>query len=577
MRLCQIALSVTDLRRAHAWYRKLGFLPAGGTNLFAGPLATMVQGVPRAASTCWWLVDRQDHFQLELFEFRSPPVRRLPADWRPNDIGYSMLGIHVAELDAALARLADEGTEPLTAPIGEVGARRVCVRDPDGVLVELMEDDPRDPARRERPRPDLSVAARSVTLSVPSLERSRHVFEQLLGLEPADQPLHGPEHEQLWGLTGAKRESALLWADDLLVELVEYAEPRGRDWPDGYRISDQGLLNVAFGFRDRRAFQVAHRRCLAGGLVANGPPLRLGAWSVVYVNDPDGFSIELLHAEPWYEGQMGFRPRRAPRLAPFIGRSGTSEKRFGKALVTGAAGGIGSELCGLLAADGTRLVLIDRDQVMLDALAAGLEGSPDVLTATVDLTDLEAVEREADAIAGRHPDLDALFVVAGLDRAQSLLDFDWRQASDDFAVNALSTLVLFSRLLPPMAQRGSGHVTAIASLAALLGLPYEAAYSGSKAALVNIVEAARAELAPRGVTFTTVFPGFIDTPMFRQNAFKHTYSIPARDAAERIYAASLERRPELRFPGREYAKASVARFVPARIRDRLAREAMNPR
>src|SRR5918996_3416550 len=110
MRLCQIALSVTDLRRTHAWYRDaLGFVPAGGTNLFAGPLTTMVQGVPRAASTCWWLVDRQDLFQLELFEFRSPPVRRLPADWRPCDIGYSMVGVHVSDLEGALARLERAG------------------------------------------------------------------------------------------------------------------------------------------------------------------------------------------------------------------------------------------------------------------------------------------------------------------------------------------------------------------------------------------------------------------------------------------------------------------------------------
>src|SRR5204863_9652986 len=85
--LAQIASSVTDLRRTQRWYRDvLGLEPAGGTNLFAGPVASMVQGVPRAASTCWWLVDRQDQFQLELFEFRSPPVRRLPPDWRPCDV-----------------------------------------------------------------------------------------------------------------------------------------------------------------------------------------------------------------------------------------------------------------------------------------------------------------------------------------------------------------------------------------------------------------------------------------------------------------------------------------------------------
>ena len=146
-----------------------------------------------------------------------------------------------------------------------------------------------------------------------------------------------------------------------------------------------------------------------------------------------------------------------------------------------------------------------------------------------------------------HPDIDLLIAGAGLDRAQSLLAFDWRQAEDDFKVNAVSNLVLLSHLVPAMAERGRGHVTTIVSLAGLVGLPYEAAYSGSKAALATIADSARAELEPRGITFTAVFPGFVDTPMFRANAFKHTYSLTARDAAERIYVATLKRQERLGF------------------------------
>ena len=100
----------------------LGLEPAGGTNLFAGPLASMVQGVPRSASTCWWLVDRQDLFQVELFEFRSPLVRPLPADWRPCDIGYTTVSFWVADFDRAVERAAAAGTPPLSEPVGERGA-----------------------------------------------------------------------------------------------------------------------------------------------------------------------------------------------------------------------------------------------------------------------------------------------------------------------------------------------------------------------------------------------------------------------------------------------------------------------
>jgi short-subunit dehydrogenase len=573
-----VAFSVTDLRRTHGWYREtLGFAPAGGTSLFAGPLASRVQGLPRAASTCWWLVDRQDFFQLELFEFRRPPVRPLPPDWRPCDIGYTMLGVHVADLDRTLERA---GSRSLGEPIGPAGARRACVRDPEGVLIELMEDDPRTATRRERPRPEVPAVARSVTLSVPDLERSRRFFCDVLGLGVAEGTrLHDPDHEALWGLEGAKRSSVVLSASDFLVELVRYDEPAGRPWPPGYRISDQGLLNVAFGFRTRRDLDSVYERCTAAGLAGNSRPLGFGPWSVTYVNDDQEFSVELLHVDAWYRGRMGFLPRRTPRLAPFARRTPARrrrERRFRKALVTGASGGLGTELCRLLSEDGTDLVPLDRDEAGLERLREELGDRVAVRGQAVDLIDLEALDRLSGELVAEHPEIDLVVAGAGLDRAQSMLRLDWRQARDDFNANALSNLVLLARLLPAMAERGSGHVTAIASLAALLGMPYEASYSGSKAALAAIAEAGRAELGPRGITFTTVFPGFVDTPMFRANAFKHPYSIPARDAAEHIHAATLERRPTLSFPARERGRIELARFLPARLRDRLTRQAMDP-
>jgi len=235
MRLSQIALSVSDVRRSQRWYREvLGLEPSGGTSLFAGPLSSMVQGVPRSASTCWWLVDRQELFQVELFEFRSPLVRALPADWRPSDIGYTTVSFAVDDLGTALERTRDSGTPPLTEPIGAAGDRRACVRDRDGVLVELMEEDPREPSNRPRPRPEIPAVARAVTLSVPDMERSRRFFIDVLGLSvAAGVELHRPEHEALWGLGDATSERLCLWADDFLVELVSYSDPAPRPWPEG--------------------------------------------------------------------------------------------------------------------------------------------------------------------------------------------------------------------------------------------------------------------------------------------------------------------------------------------------------
>jgi short-subunit dehydrogenase/catechol 2,3-dioxygenase-like lactoylglutathione lyase family enzyme len=580
MRLSQVAVSVADVRRSQAWYRGvLGMAPAGGTNLFAGPLSSMVQGIPRAASTCWWLLDRQEHFQLELFEFRSPPTRAFASVRRPCDIGYSLVAFHVDDFDAALEHARAVDSAPLSEPMGDPGRRRCCVRDPDGVLVELMEADPRQDAPRRRPRPRLPAVARAVRISVPDLERARRLLVDGIGLAEAGDGLHGPEHESLWGLEGAEREALSVWAYDFLLELVEYRDPRGEPWPPGYRISDRGLLNIAFGYRDRGEFEAAYERFREAGCEPNARPLRLGAWSVVYLNDEQGFSYELLHVEPWFEGQMGFRPRPTPRLAPFAGRGPGSRRRtqaFGKALVTGAGGGIGVELCRLLAEDATSLVLLDRDPQALERLEEEHSNRVAIATRVCDFTDLDAVDASAAELIAEHPDLDLLLVCAGVDRAQSLLRFDWRAARDDHAINTQANYVLLARMLPAMAERGRGHVTAIASLAGLLGLPYEGSYSASKAALATLVESARAELGTSGLTFTTVFPGFIDTAMFRANAFRHTYSIPPRDAAERIYAATLERRPELSFPATERAKIALARALPPRLRDRLTRSVMRP-
>ncbi|MEM1110851.1 MAG: VOC family protein [Pseudomonadota bacterium] len=310
----QIAMSVMDLERTHGWYcRVFGFEPAGGTDAFRGYFAEKVQGIPGAASTCWWLVDQKDYFQLELFEFQRPTTRPMPDDWRLCDIGYGMVGLHVRNFDTVMARLQAEGSESITPPTGAPGQRRVCVRDPEGVLLELLEQDPCASFAMPPTRPDIPVSTRFITISVPDLEQSTEFFSDVLGLQPQEgHTLHAPEHEALWGLAGADRLTRVLRSGDMLVELVQYLDPIGKPWPDDYRISDQGLLNIALGFRNQRDFNAAYKRCLANGARGNWRPLKLLAWSVVYVNDALGFSVELLMVRPWYDSRMGFLPRPVP-------------------------------------------------------------------------------------------------------------------------------------------------------------------------------------------------------------------------------------------------------------------------
>lgn len=296
--LNQIALSVIDLRVTERWFREgFGLLPSGGGRLLTrGAVASRIQGLPSVASTVWWLVGKNPWAQLELFQFESPIAKLMPVDTRPCDIGYRRIGLWVADFDATLANLARLGTSPLTDPLGPRGDRRACVRSPDGVFVEIMERDPL-PALAPTGRPDCPVAVRSVSLSVPDLVKSASFFGSTLSADEVDVPLHTPEHEALWGLGGAKTKSKVFQAGDVLLEIVQYADPVGRPWPEGYRVSDQGILNIALGARNKRDHLQVYQRACAAGAKPNSAPVHLSplvAGGVVYVNDEQGFSVEIL-------------------------------------------------------------------------------------------------------------------------------------------------------------------------------------------------------------------------------------------------------------------------------------------
>ena len=310
--LSQIAFSVIDLRLTERWFRAgFGLLPAGGSRaLMRGPLAANVQGLPRAASTCWWLLGRNSWFQLELFQFERPIAKLMPADFRPCDIGYTRIGLWVEDFDATMKTLAGLGSAPLAAPLGERGERRACVRDPDGVYVEIMEDDPL-PHYNTRGRVDCPAAIRSVTLSVPQLDDAAAFFAEGIGLKPSSVKLHKPEHEVLWGLAGATTESRLFDGGEVLIEVVHYLDPAGKPRPRDYRVSDQGILNIAFGARRKVDFNAVYRRAEAFGAQPNRRPFHLpGIGSVVYVNDAHGFSVEILRTKPGLSDRIfGFQPR----------------------------------------------------------------------------------------------------------------------------------------------------------------------------------------------------------------------------------------------------------------------------
>ena len=95
----------------------------------------------------------------------------------------------------------------------------------------------------------------------------------------------------------------------MFVELVQYVEPRGRPRPAGYLLSDQGVLNVALGSTNKDDFDATYERLTRAGFRSNRSPWTLAdVATVAYMNDDQGFRVELLHVEPTALVRMGFLP-----------------------------------------------------------------------------------------------------------------------------------------------------------------------------------------------------------------------------------------------------------------------------
>jgi len=308
--VCQVAFTALDGEGLRSWYADVFGLVRSGKILFFPPSTTRVQGVPGAWEKTGWLLDQQDYFQLEFFRFLSPRTKLRPADWRPCDIGYNMVGIAVSDFDQVLRNVgAFSGSEP--PPIsGEAGERRAVVADPEGNLVEILECDPVtqiDGMNTTVVRPEVPAVVRTMRAVVPSLPEAREDFVDAMGLAVVeDFQLHSADDEAMWGLAGAEAETLVLRTDNFLLELVQYRSPESRPWPEGYRLSDQGFMNIALGYRDNRDYDASFEHATRNGMRPNGKVADIGVFRVMYVNDRNGFSVEMLNARRFLWWVSGF-------------------------------------------------------------------------------------------------------------------------------------------------------------------------------------------------------------------------------------------------------------------------------
>jgi catechol 2,3-dioxygenase-like lactoylglutathione lyase family enzyme len=286
-------MTTADLARSFRLYNEVcGFVDAGGRMMWGERSARILEFGDDMTGALWWLVGDQEFLNLEIFNFSDPPCQTLPSDWLPNFLGWVRWGFAVTDFDDVVWRLRRTEIE-LSDIVTVAGLKRVCFRDPFiGVVVEVMEEGPAlDGSYRSRGSstiPRIVYAA----LSVSDLAVARDFYVDRVGMQPVDVQLHTPEMEALWGLPDAEREVLVLEGCGTFLEVVQYLDPVGKRGAS-VRLNDQGIMNIAIGFRERAALDLAIQRAIAGGCTINAP-LGSAEATATYLKDPLGNSLEML-------------------------------------------------------------------------------------------------------------------------------------------------------------------------------------------------------------------------------------------------------------------------------------------
>jgi short-subunit dehydrogenase len=220
------------------------------------------------------------------------------------------------------------------------------------------------------------------------------------------------------------------------------------------------------------------------------------------------------------------------------------------AIITGATGGIGEELALQLAAEGTMLGLLARDEAKLEALAEKCRAlGARCQVAGIDVRDRDAMVRWIAAFDDEHP-VTLCFANAGVISGTSSTG-EMESAAEVYAtidVNLNGVLNTVLPLLPRMCARRSGSLVLVSSMAAIAPLPHEPAYSASKAAVLVFAKALREAVREKGVRVMAVCPGFVTTPMARRYNGWRPLEISARKAADIILKGAAANRGIVVFP-----------------------------
>jgi NAD(P)-dependent dehydrogenase (short-subunit alcohol dehydrogenase family) len=181
-------------------------------------------------------------------------------------------------------------------------------------------------------------------------------------------------------------------------------------------------------------------------------------------------------------------------------------------LVAGVTGGLGHAVASVLSSNGATIIALGRERARMDSVLGSLcgEGHRSVEC------DFREPGRVPDAVRAIGIPLDGLAYLAGIDETLPLAVLSQESMEDIFKVNVFSAAMMCKSVsLQGVMAKSGGSVVIVSSVMGIVGSPGRAVYSASKAALIGLIKSASLECARRRVRVNAVLPGYIETPMTR--------------------------------------------------------------
>lgn len=216
-----------------------------------------------------------------------------------------------------------------------------------------------------------------------------------------------------------------------------------------------------------------------------------------------------------------------------------------KVFITGATSGIGYSLSKKYLLEGWDVIGLGRNENKIINLKNDYPNNFQFIK--IDISQFDQLKENLSLLFQKNKDIDTFILNAGIYIPESFQDYSFSNAKKMFDVNVLSIYLILDILKKYNQLNSNQTLGIVSSVAGYRGLPKSILYGPTKAALINLCESLRIDLA-KNVNIKLINPGFVDTPATKVNSFKMPFIISAEKAANIIFNRIYKKGFEISFP-----------------------------